>query len=82
MDEARAMPVRSIHSESGRALGSPRWLREDFFFGVKCVLISLDRRFGSVWERFELLLLACRVRDVLREVERRPGVPGTERLEM
>lgn len=92
VDEARAMPARSIHSASDLVL-SPNWRRACKEPGcflcvvvwwwsgrvtfLLCRLVSLD---GPA--RVELLLRRVwRVRDELRECERMGGVLGTETLE-
>ena len=96
VDEASAMPARSIHSASDLLFA---WLLSP---GVRRACDELGRFLvvpGWWWRgrisarlcRFvslnpaalvELLLRPCRLRDVLREWERMGGVLGTETLEM
>lgn len=93
VDEASAIPARSIHSASDLVVPSLEWRRVwdelGRFLCVDCWwwggrAVSLLCRFVSLNgpARVELLLLACRVRDVLRECERMGGVLGTETLVM
>lgn len=85
------MPARSIHSASDLAAPSLNWRRAfDELGAFLCEVdwwcsgsaTSLLWRFVSLNgpARVELLLLAWRVRDVLRECERMGGVLGTETL--
>jgi hypothetical protein len=89
VDEASAIPVRSIHSESDLdawvSLNGRRWDGPLCFLSWWCSgrATSLLWRFESLSMpgRVELLLRVWRVRELLREWERMGGVPGTETLE-
>jgi hypothetical protein len=92
VDEAKAIPARSIHSASmlGVCGVSGKWRRPGkVLAGFFCVLWwrGFDRpwlwRFESLDGpvRFELLLRVWRVCELLREWERIGGVLGTEMLD-
>lgn len=90
VEEARAIPARSIHSASVLGLfasGRRLWLMLGCLLGVSgawwrgrvrslCRAVSLN---GAA--RLELLLRAWRLRELLREWERMGGVLGTETLD-
>lgn len=92
VDEASAIPARSIHSASDlfacsslngrRECDEPEcflcivWWWRGSATSLLCRFVSLN---GPA--RVELLLRAWRVRELLRECERMGGVLGTETLE-
>jgi len=81
VDDASAIPARSIHSASVFAWPSLNGrVCECFFIGWWKGSATFLYRFESGTERVELLLRG-RVRELLRE-ERMGGVLGTEMLEM